>query len=82
MPTCSTSLVNWTTEKRYDVCFVNERMNLTELLYSAQPLGELNWLLTIIVETIAWQTLPVDRFRKFFRSNIVLLTLAKGFVVA
>jgi regulator-associated protein of mTOR len=47
-----------------------------------QPLGELNWLLMAILETIAFQSLPIKLFRKLFRSNSGLAGLARGFILA
>ncbi len=47
-----------------------------------QPLGELHWCLTAIIETIAWQSLPMPIFRKLFRSDSALAGLARGFILA
>ena len=34
------------------------------------PLGELNWVFTAVTDSIAWDTLPRDLFRKLFRQEI------------
>jgi regulator-associated protein of mTOR len=46
------------------------------------PLGDMNWLLLAVLETIAFQSYPLAEFRKLFRSNSGLAGLARGFILA
>jgi regulator-associated protein of mTOR len=36
------------------------------------PLGELNWIFTSITDTIAWNVLPNDLFKKYFRQDLMV----------
>ncbi|KAJ9124046.1 hypothetical protein QFC22_000839 [Naganishia vaughanmartiniae] len=45
------------------------------------PLGELNWLFTVIVDTIAWQSLPFEAFRTLFRTNNATRSLSRGYIL-
>ena len=46
------------------------------------PMGELNWILTAITDTIAWNTLPPPLFRKLFRQDLMVAALFRNFLVA
>lgn len=39
------------------------------------PRGELNWILTAITDTIAWNVLPARKFQKLFRMDSLLASL-------
>jgi regulatory associated protein of mTOR len=39
------------------------------------PRGELNWILTAITDTIAWNTLPSKLFQKMFRKDLLVASL-------
>ena len=39
------------------------------------PLGELNWTLTAVTDTIAWTVLPRALFRRFFRDDLMVAAL-------
>lgn len=45
-------------------------------------LGELNWILTAITDTIAWNTLPRELFQKLFRQDLLLACLFRNFLLA
>ena len=46
------------------------------------PMGELNWILTAITDTIAWNALPRVLFRKLFRQDLMVAALFRNFLVA
>ncbi|KAJ1766184.1 Target of rapamycin complex 1 subunit kog1 [Coemansia sp. RSA 1843] len=46
------------------------------------PFGELNWIFTSITDTIAWNTLPREQFRKLFRQDVVVASLYRNFMLA
>ena len=46
------------------------------------PMGELNWILTAITDTIAWNALPRALFRKLFRQDLMVAALFRNFLVA
>jgi WD40 repeat protein len=46
------------------------------------PRGELNWILTAITDTIAWNILPARKFQKLFRMDSLLASLYRNFLVA
>ena len=46
------------------------------------PLGELNWVLTAVADSIAWQLLPQALFRRLFRQDVLLAALLRNFVLA
>ncbi|KAJ2553687.1 Target of rapamycin complex 1 subunit kog1 [Coemansia sp. RSA 1933] len=46
------------------------------------PFGELNWIFTAITDTIAWNTLPREQFRKLFRQDVVVASLYRNFMLA
>ena len=46
------------------------------------PMGELNWILTAITDTIAWNTLPPALFRQLFRQDLMVAALFRNFLVA
>ena len=46
------------------------------------PMGELNWILTAITDTIAWNALPRDLFRKLFRQDLMVAALFRNYLVA
>jgi regulator-associated protein of mTOR len=46
------------------------------------PLGELNWILTSITDTIAWTTFPRAMFQKLFRSDLMVAALFRNFLLA
>ena len=46
------------------------------------PIGELNWILTAITDTIAWNALPRVLFRKLFRQDLMVAAVFRNFLVA
>ena len=46
------------------------------------PMGELNWILTAITDTIAWNVLPPPLFRTLFRQDLMVAALFRNFLVA
>eukprot|EP00798_Chlamydomonas_sp_ICE-L_P020688 gene20688-27484_t len=46
------------------------------------PLGELNWIFTAITDTIAWNVLPRALFQKLFRSDLLVASLFRNFLLA
>ncbi|KAL6753623.1 raptor N-terminal caspase like domain-containing protein [Haematococcus lacustris] len=46
------------------------------------PLGELNWIFTAITDTIAWDVLPRPLFQKLFRSDLLVASLFRNFLLA
>ncbi|KAJ1949470.1 Target of rapamycin complex 1 subunit kog1, partial [Linderina pennispora] len=46
------------------------------------PLGELNWILTSITDTIAWTTVPRELFSRLFRQDMMLSTLFRNYILA
>ena len=46
------------------------------------PMGELNWILTAITDTIAWNVLPPLLFRMLFRQDLMVAALFRNFLVA
>ena len=46
------------------------------------PMGELNWILTAITDTIAWNVLPPPLFRQLFRQDLMVAALFRNFLVA
>lgn len=46
------------------------------------PLGELNWIFTAITDTIAWNILPHDLFKKLFRQDLMVAALFRNFLLA
>ncbi|KAL6713653.1 Target of rapamycin complex 1 subunit kog1 [Lecanora helva] len=46
------------------------------------PMGELNWILTAITDTIAWNVLPPPLFRMLFRQDLMAAALFRNFLVA
>lgn len=45
-------------------------------------LGELNWILTAIVDSIAWDILPKETFQKMFRQDLLVSLLSRHFILA
>ncbi|KAI8835270.1 raptor N-terminal caspase like domain-containing protein [Chytriomyces cf. hyalinus JEL632] len=45
-------------------------------------LGELNWIFTAITDTIAWNMLPHDVFKKLFRQDLMVAALFRNFLLA
>ncbi|PNH07533.1 Regulatory-associated protein of TOR 1 [Tetrabaena socialis] len=45
-------------------------------------LGELNWIFTAITDTIAWNVLPRPLFQKLFRSDLLVASLFRNFLLA
>ncbi|KAI8613893.1 raptor N-terminal caspase like domain-containing protein [Chytriomyces sp. MP71] len=45
-------------------------------------LGELNWIFTAITDTIAWNILPHDVFKKLFRQDLMVAALFRNFLLA
>ncbi|XP_055598229.1 protein raptor homolog [Uranotaenia lowii] len=45
-------------------------------------MGQLDWALTLITDTIASQSLPDDMFRKLFREDFLLSTIMRRFLLA
>ena len=46
------------------------------------PLGELNWVLTAITDSIAWNVLPTAIFQRLFRLDILVSCLFRNFLLA
>ena len=46
------------------------------------PLGELNWIFTAITDTIAWNLLPRDLFKKLFRQDLMVAALFRNFLLS
>ncbi|KAL1519483.1 hypothetical protein AB1Y20_023001 [Prymnesium parvum] len=46
------------------------------------PLGELNWVFTAVTDSIAWELLPRDVFRRLFRQDLLLASLFRNFLLA
>lgn len=46
------------------------------------PRGELNWILTAITDTIAWNTLPAKMFKRMFRHDLLVASLFRNFLMA
>ena len=46
------------------------------------PLGELNWIFTAITDTIAWNLLPRALFQKLFRSDLLVASLFRNYLLA
>lgn len=46
------------------------------------PLGELNWIFTAITDTMAWLVLSRARFRRLFRQDLLVASLARNFLLA
>ncbi|PJF18768.1 Regulatory associated protein of TOR domain-containing protein [Paramicrosporidium saccamoebae] len=46
------------------------------------PLGELNWILTAITDTIAWTILPREIFKRLFRQDVLVASLFRNFLLA
>ncbi|KAK4776485.1 hypothetical protein SAY86_005173 [Trapa natans] len=45
-------------------------------------LGELNWIFTAVTDTIAWNVLPLDLFRRLFRQDLLVASLFRNFLLA
>jgi regulator-associated protein of mTOR len=46
------------------------------------PAGELNWIFTAITDTIAWNTLSRDLFKKLFRQDLMVAALFRNFLLS
>jgi regulator-associated protein of mTOR len=46
------------------------------------PLGELNWIFTAITDTIAWNCLPREIFKKLFRQDLMVAALFRNYLLA
>ena len=46
------------------------------------PLGELNWIFTAITDTIAWTTFPREVFTPLYRSDLLIASLFRNFLLA
>ncbi|KAI0778960.1 raptor N-terminal caspase like domain-containing protein [Trametes elegans] len=46
------------------------------------PLGELNWIFTAITDTIAWTTFPREIFTRLYRSDLLIASLFRNFLLA
>ena len=46
------------------------------------PLGELNWIFTAITDTIAWNYLPRETFKKLFRQDLMVAALFRNYLLA
>lgn len=46
------------------------------------PLGELNWIFTAITDTIAWNCLDKQLFKKLFRQDLMVAALFRNFLLA
>ncbi|KAB2008879.1 hypothetical protein ES319_D10G129700v1 [Gossypium barbadense] len=45
-------------------------------------LGELNWIFTAVTDTIAWNVLPHELFRRLFRQDLLVASLFRNFLLA
>jgi regulator-associated protein of mTOR len=45
-------------------------------------LGELNWILTAIMDSIAWDILPMATFQRLFRQDLLVSLLSRHFILA
>ncbi|KAK9734343.1 hypothetical protein RND81_04G133000 [Saponaria officinalis] len=45
-------------------------------------LGELNWILTSVTDTIAWNVLPHDLFQRLCRQDLLVASLVRNFLLA
>lgn len=52
------------------------------LLERHTPIGELQWILTAITDTIAWNVLPPDLFKELYRRDLMLSSLMRNFLLA
>ena len=70
--------------------FTSEKIDYQELIKKipgtmtdrSTPLGELSWIFTAITDTIAWESLPADLFRKLFREDAVVASIFRNFLLA
>lgn len=46
------------------------------------PLGELNWIFTAITDTIAWTSFPSAVFTRLYRSDLLVASLFRNFLLA
>lgn len=46
------------------------------------PLGELNWIFTAVTDTIAWTTFSRDIFTRLYRSDLLVASLFRNFLLA
>ncbi|EPQ60061.1 WD40 repeat-like protein [Gloeophyllum trabeum ATCC 11539] len=46
------------------------------------PLGELNWIFIAITDTIAWTTFPRELFTRLYRSDLLIASLFRNFLLA
>ncbi|KAJ3557772.1 hypothetical protein NM688_g1286 [Phlebia brevispora] len=46
------------------------------------PLGELNWIFTAITDTIAWTTFSREVFTRLYRSDLLVASLFRNFLLA
>lgn len=46
------------------------------------PLGELNWIFTAITDTIAWTSFSRDVFTRLYRSDLLIASLFRNFLLA
>ncbi|TFK56405.1 hypothetical protein OE88DRAFT_12946 [Heliocybe sulcata] len=46
------------------------------------PLGELNWIFIAITDTIAWTTFPREVFTRLYRSDLLIASLFRNFLLA
>ncbi|KAJ3774118.1 hypothetical protein FB446DRAFT_492928 [Lentinula raphanica] len=46
------------------------------------PLGELNWIFTAITDTIAWTTFSPEIFARLYRSDLLIASLFRNFLLA
>jgi regulator-associated protein of mTOR len=46
------------------------------------PVGELDWILTAITDSIAWSVLPLDMFRRLYRQDAMLGSLFRNYLLA
>ncbi|KAK7466385.1 Target of rapamycin complex 1 subunit kog1 [Stygiomarasmius scandens] len=46
------------------------------------PLGELNWIFTAITDTIAWTTFSPELFARLYRSDLLIASLFRNFLLA
>lgn len=46
------------------------------------PLGELNWIFTAITDTIAWTTFSRELFTRLYRSDLLVASLFRNFLLA
>ena len=75
----------WAVEnkERYPTIDLNKLVDFPGKLNDRKtPLGELNWIFTAVVDTIAWSLFPREDFKKLFRNDLLVAALYRNFLLA